>query len=66
MSELQAAMGLSMLPYMEHIITERKRVCEYYDQHLDFNELSKLQLREGTDWNYAYYPVIFKSETLNY
>ena len=32
MSELQAAMGLSVLPYMEHILAERKRVCSFYDQ----------------------------------
>ncbi|MFD0933339.1 DegT/DnrJ/EryC1/StrS family aminotransferase [Psychroflexus salinarum] len=63
MSELQAAMGLSVLPYMQEIISERRRVCKYYDQHLDFSLLSKLQLREGTDWNYSYYPVIFKTET---
>ncbi len=62
MSELQAAMGLSVLPYMKHIITERKRVCDYYDAHLDFSQLNKLKLREHTDWNYSYYPVIFKTE----
>ncbi|WP_019038848.1 DegT/DnrJ/EryC1/StrS family aminotransferase [Psychroflexus tropicus] len=62
MSELQAAMGLSVLPYMEHILKERQRVCEYYDEHLDFTKLSKLKLREGTQWNYAYYPVAFKTE----
>lgn len=63
MSELQAAMGLSVLPYMNEIIAERKRVCGHYDAHLDFSQLSKLKLREGTDWNYSYYPVIFKTET---
>ncbi|MCH8535836.1 MAG: DegT/DnrJ/EryC1/StrS family aminotransferase [Flavobacteriaceae bacterium] len=62
MSELQAAMGLSVLPYMKHIITERERVCDYYDAHLDFSQLNKLKLREHTDWNYSYYPVIFKTE----
>ncbi|WP_431137281.1 DegT/DnrJ/EryC1/StrS family aminotransferase [Psychroserpens mesophilus] len=64
MSELQAAMGLSVLPYIKHIIAERKRVCEYYDEHLNFNSLTKLKLREGATWNYAYYPVIFESESL--
>ena len=63
MSELQAAMGLSVLPYMEKIIAERQRVCEYYDTHLDFTKLSQLKLRAGTDWNYSYYPVIFNSES---
>jgi dTDP-4-amino-4,6-dideoxygalactose transaminase len=62
MSELQAAMGLSVLPYMKHITTERKRICDYYDLHLDFSKVSKLKIRDHTDWNYAYYPVIFKSE----
>ena len=62
MSELQAAMGLSVLPYMEHILTERKRVCSFYDQHLDWTNLSKFKLRADTTWNYAYYPVIFPSE----
>ncbi|MDC1505808.1 DegT/DnrJ/EryC1/StrS family aminotransferase [Winogradskyella sp.] len=62
MSELQAAMGLAVLPYMEHIITERKRVCDYYDQCLDFLNLSKLKIRKNTEWNYVYYPIIFESE----
>ena len=62
MSELQAAMGLSLLPYMKHISSERQRVCEYYNQHLDSKNLSKLKIRDGTDWNYAYYPVVLKSE----
>jgi dTDP-4-amino-4,6-dideoxygalactose transaminase len=62
MSELQAAMGLSVLPYIDHIMTERKRVCEYYDLHLDFSKVSKLKIRDHTEWNYAYYPIIFESE----
>ena len=62
MSELQAAMGISILPYMEHIISERERVCDYYDEHLDFSKVIRLKLRAGTQWNYAYYPVIFSSE----
>jgi dTDP-4-amino-4,6-dideoxygalactose transaminase len=63
MSELQAAMGLSVLPYMEHIISERKRVCDFYDQYIDFSNLQKIKLRKGTSWNYAYYPIVFESET---
>jgi dTDP-4-amino-4,6-dideoxygalactose transaminase len=62
MSELQAAMGLAVLPYVDHIIEERHRICEFYDTHLDFSFLQKLKLREGTDWNYAYYPLILESE----
>lgn len=61
-SELQAAMGLAVLPYMETILAERKKVVDYYNEHLDFNKLKTLKIRENTDWNYGYYPIIFESE----
>jgi dTDP-4-amino-4,6-dideoxygalactose transaminase len=61
-SELQAAMGLAVLPYMEHILSERKKVVDLYDNTLDFSRLQKLKIRENTAWNYSYYPVIFESE----
>lgn len=59
MSELQAAMGLAVLPYMDHILENRKRAVDYYNDQLD---LRGLKVREGAQWNYAYYPVIFDSE----
>jgi dTDP-4-amino-4,6-dideoxygalactose transaminase len=62
MSELQAAMGLSVLPYMSQIIEARKNIAAYYDAHLNFNRLSKIVIREDTLWNYSYYPVLFESE----
>lgn len=62
MNELQAAMGLAVLPYMESILDARKRVIEQYDAALDFSKLSKLKLREHTEWNYSYYPVLFQTE----
>lgn len=62
LSELQAAMGLSVLPYLDMIIAERKKVGEYYNQQLDFKRLKKLKIRERTYWNYIYYPVIFETE----
>lgn len=61
-SELQAAMGLAILPYMSHIVEERKKVVEYYDVHLNFKNLNKIKLRETTEWNYSYYPVILENE----
>lgn len=64
MSELQAAMGLAVLPYMDHILAERQRVCHYYNAHLDWERLRALKIREGTQWNYAYYPVLFETEAL--
>ena len=62
-SELQAAMGLAVLLYMETILAERKIVVDYYNQRLDFSKLSALKIREETNWNYSYFPVIFESET---
>lgn len=61
-SELQGAMGLSVLLYMQHIRTERKSVVEYYNAHLNFALLKGMELRENTDWNYSYYPVFFETE----
>ncbi|MBW1657711.1 DegT/DnrJ/EryC1/StrS family aminotransferase [Flavobacterium quisquiliarum] len=62
MSELQAAMGLSILPYMDEIISERKRVVDYYNTNLDLEKIQVIKIRPNTVWNYSYYPVVFKSE----
>jgi dTDP-4-amino-4,6-dideoxygalactose transaminase len=62
MSELQAAMGLAVLPNMQQIISERKKVVNYYNSNLNLSKLQVIQIRENTYWNYSYYPVIFNSE----
>lgn len=61
-SELQAAMGLAVLPKMNNIFLERKRVVENYNQQLDFTKLKGLKIRDNTEWNYSYYPVVFENE----
>lgn len=63
-SELQAAMGLSILPHMPHIMSERKKVVEFYLKELDFTKCQSLKIREGTTWNYSYFPIIVKSEKI--
>lgn len=63
MSELQAAMGLAVLPYMETILAERKRVVDFYNQNLDLAQIKTLKIRENTNWNFSYYPIILKDET---
>lgn len=60
MSELQAAMGLAVLPFIDDIIEDRRGVIQQYKKHL--SQLQVLKIREYTKWNNAYFPVIFKSE----
>lgn len=62
MSELNAAMGLAMLEYIDDIIERRRSVCEAYDAALANCGVTLINLREGTEWNFSYYPVIFESE----
>lgn len=62
-SELQAAMGLSVLPYMKEIFSERKKVIDFYNIHIKNSAIRRLRIRENTEWNYSYYPIILESET---
>ncbi len=64
MSELHAAMGLSVLQNMNFIFAEYKRVIDQYSEQLNFERIRPLQLREGVVWNYSYFPIIFENEEL--
>lgn len=61
-SEFHAAMGLCNLPHLPEIIAARKQVSEWYDELLDGSDLVRPLLPEGTEYNYAYFPVVFPSE----
>ena len=61
-SELHSAMGLAVYPYMDEIISERRKIVNCYDSILDFSKIFRMKIRENTDWNYSYYPVLFESE----
>jgi len=61
-SELNAAMGLALFPYVDEIIAKRKQICDLYDSQLANANVQKIKLREETDWNYSYYPIVFSSE----
>jgi len=60
MSELQAAMGLAVLPYLNSIIEKRRVLIELYKQSLI--GLQYMKIRNETEWNNAYFPIIFSSE----
>lgn len=60
-SEMQAAMGLSVLPYIDKIIAKRKMLTETYEALLQNNQdLTFLNFRDSTEKNYSYMPVVFK------
>ena len=61
-SELQAAMGLAVWPYISDIIDKRKNVVHAYNRYLNFTNIQQIKLREDTSWNYSYYPVVFNTE----
>jgi len=63
MSELQAALGHAIFPYIEKIISERRAIVDFYDNNLNFCKIKSLKIRSNTNWNYSYYPVIFESES---
>ena len=63
-SELQAAMGLAVLPYMDSILEKRKEIIEFYNANLDFSKIRPIKIRENTLWNYSYFPVLIENESL--
>jgi dTDP-4-amino-4,6-dideoxygalactose transaminase len=63
-SELQAAMGLSVLPNFIEIVNARKQIVNLYLDRLQSPLLSHLKLREDTEWNYSYFPVLFPNEEI--
>jgi dTDP-4-amino-4,6-dideoxygalactose transaminase len=63
-SEFHAAMGLSNYPYISAILENRKVLSEAYDYFFKVNgiALQRPRIPELTDYNYAYYPVVFEHE----
>lgn len=62
MSELHAAMGLAVLPHIHEILADRSSVVTWYDENMKMNPLGRIKIRKETNWNSAYYPVLFESE----
>lgn len=60
-TEFSAAMGLANYPYIDAIIAERKRISEMYDDMLG-GLLIRPAPQHELEYNYAYYPVVFKNE----
>ena len=61
-SEFHAAMGLCVLPHVAGIIQKRHSICEMYDTELTGSGIVFASIPENYDYNYAYYPVMFRDE----
>ena len=60
-SEFHAAMGLCVLPEMEHIIAGRKSITAQYDAALSAF-IQRPVMSNELVYNYGYYPVVFERE----
>ncbi len=60
-SELNAAMGLTVLPHVERLKRERGQVVAWYNEELANAPVTRPQAPEGWTTNHAYYPVIFRT-----
>ena len=63
-SEVHAAMGLCNLKHIQSILNVRRKLCELYTSHLKDMPVSFQKITAHTEYNYAYYPVIFEDETI--
>lgn len=63
-SELHAAMGIVNLNYIENILERRKELSLYYDDVLKNLNVSTPKILADSEFNYAYYPIIFESEDI--
>jgi dTDP-4-amino-4,6-dideoxygalactose transaminase len=57
-------MGLCNLAYITEIFQRRKDQCNIYDDILKNLEVARQHIQDGCEFNYAYYPIIFETETL--
>lgn len=62
-SEFQAAMGLCNLKYVIQNIAARKTIFEQYNNTLNKDLFKLPTISSDVDYNYAYYPVVFRDES---
>lgn len=61
-SEIHAAVGLTVLPCMEEILSVRKQQWIYYYEKLTNLEVQWPETGNPDQYNYAYLPLVFKDE----
>lgn len=62
MSELHAAVGLELLPGTQEEILRRGKLSAVYDMGLEGLNMTRLAIRQGLEWNNAYYPILLPDE----
>jgi len=60
-SEFHAAMGLCNLPKIQERILKRKEIFENYSRQLKGLPLNILRIEKNIQYNYSYFPVVFRS-----
>ncbi|MDR1494943.1 MAG: DegT/DnrJ/EryC1/StrS family aminotransferase [Rickettsiales bacterium] len=60
-SEFNAAMGLANYRYVDRIIEERGQLTALYNSLID-SDIKRQVPNFSFDYNYAYYPILFKNE----
>lgn len=63
-SEFHAAMGLANFKYIPDLLQSRREQSLQYDQWMEQVDSAKLVINKEAQFNYAYYPLILKSEEL--
>lgn len=61
-SEFHAAMGLCNLKHIDQILSKREELSKHYYMRLNKIDAQFQVIQPDTDFNYAYFPVIFRSE----
>ncbi len=63
-SEFHAAMGICNLKYVDEILVSRKKQSDFYDSFLYRAPVSKPAVSNDTNWNHAYYPILFETHEM--
>lgn len=61
-SEFHAAMGLSVLPYLQEILQKRAEQSHQYKQFLKGLRVSYPKIADVEFYNFSYFPILFEDE----
>lgn len=63
MNEIQAALGLLQLKYIEKTLYNRKKIVEYYRELLnDIPGINFIIEPEGVEYNFSYFPILINEK----